>query len=115
MTNLDQQDDAIQKLSIDALKNWANRARFVKRSYEGAETDSADALTPTDIAIQQMPLEAWRNRVPSNIAFKMSKTGLAPQQILRIESNKLQAPLFEIMQYCKGLNIAFKDFLPELF
>jgi hypothetical protein len=62
-----------------------------------------------------MSLEVWRNRIPNNIALKMSKTGLAPQRILLIESDKLQAPLFEIIQYCNGLNIAFKDFLPELF
>ncbi len=115
MTTLDKQDEAIQKLSLDTLKKRANQARFVTRSYEGTQTDSDDVLTAGEIAIQQTPLEVWRNRAANNIALKMSKTGLAPQRILLIESDKLQVPLFEIIQYCNGLNIAFKDFLPELF
>jgi hypothetical protein len=115
MTNFDKQDEAIQKLSIDALKNWANQAHFVTRSYEGTQTDGEDALTASDIAIQQMPLDVWRKRATHNIALKMAKTGLTSQRILLIESDKLQASLFEIIQYCNGLNIAFKDFLPELF
>lgn len=46
---------------------------------------------------------------------KAAKTGLSKKVIKKIETNKEKATLEEIMAYCKGLQISFKDFLPELF
>ncbi len=46
---------------------------------------------------------------------KAAKTGLSKKVIKKIETNKQKATLEEIMAYCKGLQISFKDFLPELF
>ena len=46
---------------------------------------------------------------------KSAKTGLSKKVIKKIETNKQKATLEEIIAYCKGLQISFKDFLPELF
>jgi len=46
---------------------------------------------------------------------KAAKTGLSKKVIKKIETNKQKATLEEIIAYCKGLQINFKDFLPELF
>jgi hypothetical protein len=50
-----------------------------------------------------------------SIDLKMQKTGLTKTQIKVIENDKTQATLSEIIQYCKGLDIPYATFLPELF
>ncbi len=46
---------------------------------------------------------------------KIIQTGLNENTILLIETNKYRATLAELISYCKGLNISYRQFLPELF
>jgi hypothetical protein len=112
MTTIEKQDALLQSLPLDVLKKWEQKPSFKKGAFQGV-APAEEALTEMDLAIHQTPLAVWKQTL--NLAVKVSKTGFSTERIEIIEQNKMQATLAEIVQYCRGLNIAFKDFLPELY
>ena len=45
---------------------------------------------------------------------KSAATGLDQATVLKVERNRKQATLQEVLQYCKGLDISFADFISDL-
>ena len=88
--SLDQKANLLQNMSIEQLNNLFNQGTPVtlNRDFEEVYDD-------TD-------LEA-----------KMQQTGLSETIIRTIETDKTQAVLTDIIQYCKGLNLSLVDFLQK--
>lgn len=117
----EQLDDFIQSLSIDDLK-----LSFIGSSIYTELNDDlklVDEFSETDENIQDLQLSDLRNFVnfvkfpeqDLTIQYKISHTGLDENTILLIETNKYRATLEQIISYCRGLKINYKEFLPELF
>ena len=49
----------------------------------------------------------------TDLETKMQQTGLSETIIRTIETDKTQAVLTDIIQYCKGLNLSLIDFLQK--
>ena len=86
----------------------------------GVEEPAPDYFTKEVELIQQLSLTALKNALGQDITSipledKISKTGLAKDVIQQIEKDKGKASLEDIITYCKGLGIRFRDFLPEVF
>ncbi len=84
--------DLIQSMSATQLRTFHKNGTFVNM------TDKQQKMLDKELRKQ-----------------KAAKTGLSKKVIKKIETNKQKATLEEIIAYCKGLQISFKDFLPELF
>ncbi len=118
----EKQDDYIQSLSINELKN-----SFVGKSVFKEQTNSdiaiSDEYLETDEKIQNLQINELRNFVNTTkqnkekytIQYKITQTGLNENTILLIETNKYRATLEQLISYCKGLKISYKSFLPELY
>lgn len=116
--NLVEQDEKIQKLSISALNAMFEKASAIQ--IDSVVADSKEGYLVHDEMIQNMPLKNLKNLVEASFSSvsidqKIAKTGLSENAIRQIESNRYRATLEEIIAYCKGLKIQFKDFVPEFF
>ena len=118
----EQQDDYIQSLSIDELKmSFVGKLVFTEKANENIAI--ADEYLEEDEKIQNLQINELKNFVKSakqkeekdTIQYKITQTGLNENTILLIETNKYRATLEQLISYCKGLRISYKDFLPELF
>lgn len=117
--NIEEENDFILDLPLKDLKKYEVNATF-QMATEGMEEPAADYLTKEAELIQQLSLTALKNALGEKINSipledKISKTGLAKDIIQQIEKDKGKASLENIIAYCKGLGIRFRDFLPEVF
>ena len=118
----EQQDDFIQSLTIDELKtSFVGKSIAIQKADENIE--SFDEYLETDNEIQNLQINELRNFVKSEkqqkqkftIQYKITQTGLDKNTIQLIENNKHRATLGQLISYCKGLKISYKEFLPELY
>ncbi len=118
----EQQDDYIQKLSIQELRtSFAGKSIFTKNVNKNITI--VDNSTEKDREIQNLQINELRNFVNTakhkqekyTIQDKVKQTGLDENTILLIERNKYKATLEQLISYCKGLRISYKLFLPELY
>ena len=113
----EQQDDFIQSLNVSDIKNdIVGQSIMVGKAGAKNEEEYLD----TDFEIQNMSFNDLKQisepkKETYSIQYKITHTGLDANTILLIETNKYRATLQELMLYCKGLNISYKKFLPELF
>ncbi len=108
---IEQSDLLLQSLSADKLRELAANVPFKTGGFKGKVEDMA--ILEADLRIQNRGLSELKQRV--SLEEKMKHTGLPVERVQQIERDKNQATLAELIQYCRGLNIAFKDFIPELF
>jgi len=117
----EEQDDLIQSLSISDLKaNLIGKSVFKgKPDNVAIQEDYSDLdfelQNLTIDELKQLAVKSVNNFEKYPIRYKIVQTGLDANTILLIETNKYRATLQELMLYCKGLNISYKSFLPELF
>ena len=111
MMTTEQSDLLLQSLSAAELREIAANVSFKTSGFKGKAEDLA--ITEEDVWVQSMSLAELRKRI--SLEEKTKHTGLAVERVQQIERDKNQATLAELMQYCRGLNIAYRDFLPELF
>ena len=118
----EQQDNFIQSLSIDELKtSFVGKSIAIQKADENIA--SFDDYLDTDNEIQNLQINELRNFVnitkqkeeKQTIQYKITHTGLDENTILLIETNKYRATLEQLINYCNGLKISYKHFLPELF
>jgi hypothetical protein len=107
----EQSDLLLQSLSAAELREIAANMPFEMDGFTGIADDLA--ISEEDFMLQNMNLSDLRKMF--NLEDKIAKTGLPKERVQQIERDRTQATLAELIQYCRGLNIAFKDFLPELF
>ena len=116
------QDGYIQSLSIEELKtSFIGKPVFTQSSDENIVT--GDQVLETDEEIQNLQINELKNFVnktkqineKDTIQYKIIQTGLNENTILLIETNKYRATLEQLISYCNGLEISYKDFLPELY
>jgi hypothetical protein len=116
-TTQEQQDDYIQSLSVSDIKNvFVGNSILVGKAGTEIEEECFD----TDFEIQNLSMSELKElskpkKQTFSIQYKIAHTGLDANTILLIETNKYRATLHELMLYCKGLNISYRNFLPELF
>ena len=118
----EQTDNDIQSLSIEDLKT-SFIGEFVPIGIANENIAITDEYIETDEEIQNLQIDELRNFVMSakqkeqkdTIQYKITQTGLNENTILLIETNKYRATLEQLISYCKGLRISYKEFLPELF
>jgi len=125
-------EDKIHSMSVAELKAMAKNARFIttigdigEQAEEEPEPEWVDLMhsmsatqlrafykhgTLVDLTAKQQKMLDKELRKE-----KAAKTGLSKKVIKKIETNKQKATLEEIIAYCKGLQISYCDFLPELF
>jgi hypothetical protein len=107
----EQSDLLLQSLSAAELRKTAATASFKKGGFTGTVEEMA--ISDEDFMLQNMSLSDLRKML--SLEEKIQQTGLPKERVQQIERDKTQATLAELIQYCKGLKIAYKDFLPELF
>jgi len=127
-TNIDEQDDFIQSLSLNELKkmNEKNQILFQNNGEIKPEAELENSnLIAFDEYVQKMQLselkKMFQNK-PANkqideteISEKSKITGLDKNVILIIETKKEKATLEQIMIYCKKLHIPYQKLIPEIF
>ncbi len=113
----EKQDDFIQSLNVADIK-----ANIIGESLLKGKSDvtATDEYLENDFELQNLPIRELKElsiQDKSNVSmqYKITHTGLNENTILLIETNKYNATLDELMSYCKGLNISYRKFLPELF
>jgi len=125
-------EDKIHSMSVAELKAMAKNARFVTTIGEIGE-QAEEEPDPEWVDLLQSMSATQLRAFHENGTFinmtdkqqkmldkelrkqKAAKTGLSKKVIKKIETNKQKATLEEIIAYCTGLQISYKDFLPELF
>jgi hypothetical protein len=107
----EQSDLLLQSLSATELKKIAADASFKIGGFTGIVEE--DTISEEDFLLQNMSLSELRQML--SLEEKIQQTGLPKERVQQIERDRTQATLAELIQYCRGLNIAYKDFLPELF
>ncbi|HFA50492.1 MAG TPA: hypothetical protein ENJ95_15880 [Bacteroidetes bacterium] len=117
--NIEEESDFILQLPLKELKKYAVSADF-QMTTMAVKEPSAEYFTKEAALVQQLSLKELKNALGQNITAipledKISKTGLTKDIIQQIEKEKEKASLENIIAYCKGLGIRFKDFLPEVF
>ena len=117
--NIEEESDFILDLPLKELKKYETNAEFIMTT-SGVEEPPAEYLTKEAALVQRLSLNDIKNALGQNITTipiedKISKTGLTKEIIQLIEKDKGKANLENIIAYCKGLGIRFRDFLPELF
>ncbi len=113
----EKQDDFIQSLNISEIKvNLIGKSVFKAKSevVEPNEYKGID-FEIQNLSVSELKKLAKPDKQKISIQHKIIQTGLDANTILLIETNKYRATLEELMSYCKGLNISYKKFLPELF
>ncbi len=121
--NIEKEDSYIQNLSLKDLKKISSTKKntfFEMKKFENNFYD--DKIINLDEAIQNSSInelkllkKTMKNIEKYNMKYKAIKTGLSENRIILIETNKQKATLEELICYCKGLEISYKKFLPELF
>ncbi len=117
--NIEEESDFILDLPLKKLKKYETNAEFIMTT-SGVEEPVAEYFTKEATLIQQLSLDELKNALGQNVNSipleeKLSKTGLTKEIIQLIEKDKGKASLENIIAYCKGLGIRFRDFLPEVF
>ena len=86
--SLDQKANLLQNMSIEQLNHLFSNGTPItlNRDFEEVHDDT-------------------------DLETKMQQTGLSETVIRTIETDKTQAVLTDIIQYCKGLNLSLVDFL----
>ncbi len=111
----EKQDDFIQSLDISILKtDLIGKYKFKAKPVNNELADYSD----NDFEIQNLSIDSLKEisvQENTSMQYKITRTGLNENTILLIETNKYRATLAELMRYCKGLNISYRKFLPELF
>ena len=107
----EQSDLLLQSLSAAELREIAANTPFKMGGFTGVAEDLV--ISEEDFMLQNMSLSDLRKLF--SLEDKIAQTGLPRERVQQIERDRTQATLAELIQYCRGLNIAFKDFLPELF
>ncbi len=126
--NLNETIDSLQSMSVSELKDIEKNSVIVLQNNE--EYPESDAFTDdyiermedfTDV-IYNMTLSEIKNLPTSPIIIKHLSldqkvliTGLEKWVIIRLETQKENAALKEIITYCEKLKIPFNRFLPEIF
>lgn len=111
---IEEQENLLQSMSVKELLKLEESVVWKTNHHNDDETYITDVEYSVQVSLVQEP-PAPKLRKLIGLSEKMAKTGLTQAQIKRIETDKSKASLSEIMLYCKGLNIEFVDFLPELF
>ena len=88
--SIDKQADLLQSMSIEHIKQLFDKGTTI--------TFNRDVTIEVD---------------DTDLATKMQQTGLPLETIKTIETDKTQAVLQDIIQYCKALNLPLIDFLQE--
>lgn len=118
----EKQDDFIQSLCIDELKtSFIGKSVFTQKVNENIT--NADEYLKADREIQDLQINELVNFVKSakqsaqnkTIQYKIIQTGLDENTIHLIETNKHRATLGQLISYCEGMKISYKEFLPELY
>ena len=114
---IEQQDNFIQSLSISDIKNQiiGQEITVDKIIIEQENEDFESDFEIQNLSLDKLKTLANINKENLSIQHKITKTGLDANTILLIETNKNRATLEELITYCKGLNISYQTFLPELF
>jgi hypothetical protein len=126
-TNNDEMVDYFQSLSAMELKEVEKKSIFLFRN-DGEYPDNQLILSEADLVSEQaadyyqnLTLVELRNikkeSASSSILSleeKAAITGLEKWVILKLETQKENATLKEIMTYCSKLNIPYYQFLPEI-
>ncbi len=114
MMSIEEQDALLHTMSAKDLRALVAQGEWTIYYNEDDETFYEEAeLSVQGTLVQEPPAPELKKLI--GMKTKMEKTGLTQAQIILIETDKSKASLSEIMLYCKGLNIEFADFLPELF
>ncbi|MEM1122285.1 MAG: helix-turn-helix transcriptional regulator [Bacteroidota bacterium] len=128
---IEEMEDKIHSVSVAELKEMFKNGRTIpidrnidELPKEEPEPEWVDTLQSMSIAELKEVFKGGKSITVEQILAendspklkeKVDKTGLSSTTIQQIETNKYKATLEDIMAYCKGLKISFKDFLPELF
>lgn len=125
----DNLDTLLHNMSNVDLQAHINKTKFTKIVCEAPEEEPIleedlllHSMSATELKAlfdKSKPINLNNNQQEISpkkvLKAKAAKTGLSKKAIKKIETNKQKATLEEIIAYCKGLQINFKDFLPELF
>ncbi len=114
---LEKQDDLIQSLDVSDIKTDLIGKSLFRAKPVG---NNSDEYIESDFAIQNLTTDelkqlSGQEKLNISMQDKIIQTGLNENTILLIETNKYRATLAELIRYCKGLNISYRQFLPELF
>ena len=126
--NLSEMIDGLQSMSVSELKDIEKNSVFVfQNNGEYPESDSfkddyIERMEDFTDAIYNMTLSEIKNipttpLIVENLSLdqKVMITGLEKWVIIRLETQKENAALKEIITYCEKLKIPFNRFLPEIF
>lgn len=124
---LEAQDDMIQNMSVKELKTLFSKGKSRTVDTNALYSEEQQSVFQEEIECSEEELSLHnmspielnnlykRSKKLLPIAEKTAKTGLSKKVIERLEKNKRKATLEEIIAYCQGLKISFREFLPELF
>lgn len=111
---IEEQENLLQSMSVKELLKLEESVEWKTNPHNDDETYGVDIeFSVQGTLVQKPPAPDLKKLI--GIKTKIEKTGLTQAQIMLIETDKSKASLSEIMLYCKGLNIEFVDFLPELY
>jgi len=113
----EKQDEFIQSLSISDIKTNLTGKSVLKTK---PKTDEPNEYIEMDFELQNLSISELKQlqeqeNFNASMQYKIIQTGLDENTILLIETNKYRASLAELISYCRGLNISYRKFLPELF
>ena len=117
----EERDPYLQSSSVEDLKGFTDELVFYSVSKNSRDEDAE--FSGEDQQIMALSIEELRSLTSGlhpmaekfPIEKKVKLTGLSEETIQKIETDKYQATLQEIIAYCKGLKIPYKEFLSELF
>lgn len=126
--NLNEMIDGLQSMSVSELKDIEKNSVIVfQNNGEYPESDSfkddyIERMEDFTDTIYNMTLSEIKNipttpLIVENLSLdqKVLITGLEKWVIIRLETQKENAALKEIITYCEKLKIPFNRFLPEIF
>lgn len=125
---LENQDNFIQSLSIDKLREIESQSKCLFQNDKLLQENSyCEDLRYSNIDeyIQNMQLAELRTLEKNSqllkqineidLQHKVNLTGLRKEIIILIETKKEKATLEQIIMYCNRLHIPYERLLPELF
>lgn len=112
-----EQDEIIQSLNISEMETTFIGEEILK---DQSNTADDEKYLDTDFTLQNMKIDDLKKLFKPigqkySMQHKITRTGLDENTILLIETNKYRASLGELINYCNGLHLSYKEFLPELF
>jgi len=123
---IDEMTDVLQSMSVNELQEISNNSTFLFENKDELELYDNEIIdhkidVMTDF-LRNMSLKELRNLStktlnPDNLSIeqKILITGLDKWKIIRIETQKENATLKDILTYCDKLKIPYMSFMPELF